>query len=181
MLHMGLGTLIQSQGKSKRQHGLRRMTSNRTGRESESGGWSDGVYFSWKSIISLSERKDWIWVECTFSPGFTFVWAGLSRETTIWTCLSIARRSHWNTDERAFDSNTHLCAHWKRSWFIFWGLLQYCMAVNTVPPTGLIVTPKHVAQSVGRIHCRLRRTSTSFVATPGRGDGIELEVIRPSL
>ena len=50
-----------------------------------------------------------------------------------------------------------------------------------LPPTGLIVTPKHVVQSVGRIHCRLRCTSTSLVPTPGRGDGSELEVIRPSL
>ena len=47
-----------SKSRMKRQHELRRMTSNRTGWESESG-WSVGVYFSWKSFISLSERKDW--------------------------------------------------------------------------------------------------------------------------
>ena len=165
----------------KRQHELRRITSNGMGWDSEPG-WSDGVYFSWKSIISLSERKDWNHYDEAHSwfGVHTSVGIGSSRGMMDWTFFS-TRRSHWNTDERAFDSNTHLCAHWNRSWFIFWGLLQYCMVVNTVPPTGLIVTPKHVVQSVGRIHCRLRCTSTSLVPTPGRGDGIELEVIRPSL
>jgi len=39
-----------SKSRMKRQHELRRMTSNRMGCDSEPG-WSDGVYFSWKSII----------------------------------------------------------------------------------------------------------------------------------
>ena len=47
--YMGLGTLIQK-SRMKRQHELRRMTSNGMGWDSEPG-WSDGVYFSWKSII----------------------------------------------------------------------------------------------------------------------------------
>ena len=49
LLH-GIGDAY-SKSRMKRQHELRRMTSNRMGRESESG-WSVGVYFSWKSIIS---------------------------------------------------------------------------------------------------------------------------------
>ena len=59
MKYMGLGIGdAYSKSRMKRQHELRRMTSNRMGCDSEPG-WSVGVYFSWKSIISLSERKDW--------------------------------------------------------------------------------------------------------------------------
>jgi len=48
VLH-GIGDAY-SKSRMKRQHELRRMTSNRMGCDSEPG-WSDGVYFSWKSII----------------------------------------------------------------------------------------------------------------------------------
>ena len=55
VLH-GIGDAY-SKSRMKRQHELRRMTSNRTGRRISESGWNVGVYFSWKSIISLSERK----------------------------------------------------------------------------------------------------------------------------